>query len=95
MCKEEELRMESAKDYKTPLKRRVRETLEDDDAKEYNKFDLDDKLTLDKAQELFYKIDKALKVNHRTSIKNLKIVKLRSKIIFTKFRMLRSSKAVY
>ena len=63
VCKEEELKMEFAKDYKTPLKRRVRETLEEDDVVEYSKLDLDDKLTLDKAQEFFHEIDKALKTN--------------------------------
>ena len=55
--------MEKAKDYKTPLKRRVRETLEDEDVEEFEKLNLDDKLPLDKAQELFNKIDRALQVN--------------------------------
>ena len=56
-CKEEKLKMEMAKNYKTPLKRRDRETLEDEDAEEYRKMDVNNKLTLEKAQELFYKID--------------------------------------
>ena len=61
--KEEEVKMESAKEYKTPLKRRVRESLEEDDLEEYDSLNIDDSLNLDKIKQYFDEIDKALKVN--------------------------------
>ena len=61
--KEEEVKMESARDYKTPLKRRVRESLEEDDVETYNPLNFDDPLDADKFNEHFSKIDKALRLN--------------------------------
>ena len=62
--KEEESKMESAKNYKTPSKRRIRESLEEDELKEYEALDVEESLNLDSIQEYFNKIDKALQVNH-------------------------------
>ena len=55
--------METARDYKTPLKRRVRELLEDDDLEDYEALEVEDSLNWDKVKNYFDKVDKALQAN--------------------------------
>ena len=61
--KDEEFKMESAKNYKTPSKRRVRESLDEDELEHYDTLEVEDSLNWDRVKEYFDKIDKALQVN--------------------------------
>ena len=61
--KDEESKMKTARDYKTPLKRRVRESLEDDDLEDYEALEVEDSLNWDKVKHYFNKVDKALQAN--------------------------------
>ena len=61
--KEEEITMESTRDYKTPLKRRVQESLEEEDVESYEPLNFEDYLDAGKLKDHFSKIDKALQIN--------------------------------
>ena len=64
-AKEEESKFESAMGYKTPHKRQVRESLEDDDLKGYASMGVEDTMDWELAKEYFNKINKALQVNQK------------------------------
>ena len=74
--KEQELKMEIARDYKNPMKRRVHESLEEDDVEMYDTIEVDDTLDWDKAKAYFDKIDKALQIKIKRSIKNFETARL-------------------
>ena len=55
--------MESAREYKTPLKRRVRDFLEEDDLEDYDAMEIKENLNWNNVKHYLSQIDKALKVN--------------------------------